>query len=153
MSELADPLDESLHAHPEAGVLDAPESAGIEVPVVGLRILALFEERLLDRLEVGLPLAPADDLADPVAADHVEPEDEVGMFRVACLVERLRDSRVMRDDDRLRLAFGQRPLLERAKVLAPLHLDALRLEHLQGLIVRHALEGRLDGLQEFRRAA
>ena len=59
----------------------------------------------------------------------------------------------MRDDDRLRLAFGQRPLLERAKVLAPLHLDALRLEHLQGLIVRHALEGRLDGLQEFRRAA
>ena len=153
MSELADPLDESLHAQPEAGVLDASESAGIEVPIVGLRILALFEERLLDRLEVRLPLAPADDLADPVAADHVEPEDEVGVLRVPCLVEGLRDSRVVRDDDRPRLAFGQRSLLERAKVFPPLHLDALRLQHLQRLIVRHALEGRLDGLQEFRRAA
>src|SRR5947208_958960 len=89
--ELANPLNQPFHSHPETRVLHAPVSAGIEVPFVGLRVLALFHEGLLDRLQVRLSFAPADDLADPVAPDHVEPEDEIGMLRVPRLVERLAD--------------------------------------------------------------
>src|SRR5438093_1074261 len=135
--ELADPLNQPFHSHPETRVLHAPVSAGIEVPFVGSRVLALFHQGLLDRLQVRLSFAPADDLADPVAPDHVEPEDEIGMLRVPRLVERLGDPRIVRHDDRLRLSFRQGAFLEGPKVLAPLEIDPLRL----AAELRHLEEG------------
>src|SRR5947209_14947650 len=98
--ELANPLNQPLHPHPEARVLHAAEATGVEVPIVRLRVLSLFSERLLDPVEVRLAFAPSDDLADPVAGDHIEREDEIRMLRVPRLVEGLRDPRVVRHDDR-----------------------------------------------------
>src|SRR5205823_12987339 len=149
MLQLADPLDQPLHAHAETRVRDAPVATGVQVPVVRLRILALFDEGLLDRLEVRFPLAPADDLSDPVATDHVEAEDQIGMLRIPRLVERLCDPRVVRHDDRLRLALRQGSLFQGAQVLPPFEHDSFRLQALQGLVVCEPLERRLDGLQEF----
>src|SRR5947208_10218363 len=151
--ELADPLNQPFHSHPETRVLHAPVSAGIEVPFVGFRVLALFHEGLLNRLQVRLSFAPADDLADPVPPDPVEPEDQIGMLRVPRLIERLGDSRIVRYDDRLRLPFRQGAFLEGPEVLAPLEIDPLRLEQFQRVVVGHPLEGRLHGFQEVRRPA
>src|SRR2546428_6396819 len=94
-------IESTAHPHPEARVLHAAEATGVEVPIVRLRVLSLFSERLLDPVEVRLAFAPSDDLADPVAGDHIEREDEIRMFRVPRLVEGLRDPRVVRHDDRL----------------------------------------------------
>src|SRR5437899_10390241 len=79
--ELANPLNQPFHSHPETRVLHAPVSAGIEVPFVGLRVLALFHEGLLDRLQGRLSFAPPDDLADPVAPAHVGPDAELRTLR------------------------------------------------------------------------
>src|SRR5574337_110257 len=114
---------------------DASVSPGVEVPVVRLRVFALLQEGLLDDLEVRLPLAPADDLADTIAGDDVEAQDEVRVLRIPRLVERLGDARIVRHDDGLRLTLRQRALLEGPQVLAPLQLDPLRLEDLEGLVV------------------
>src|SRR5436309_8707384 len=151
--KLADPLDEALHPHAEAGVRYTPVAAGVEIPIVRLRVFSLFLEAFLDRLQVRLPLAAADELSDAVAPNHVECEDEVRAFRVPGLVEGLRDPRIVRHDDRLRLALGQRPFLQGAEVLAPLDLDAFFLESLQSLVIRHPFERRLHGLQELGGAA
>src|SRR6059036_3194332 len=126
--ELADPLDEALHPHPEARVLHAAEAAGVEIPLVRLRVLSLFLEAFLDCLQVRLPLAASDDLADAIAADHVEREDEVRMLRVTGLVEGLGDSRIVSHDDRPRFAFREGALLERAEVLAPFNVHHFLLQ-------------------------
>src|SRR3989454_1327937 len=65
--ELADPLDEALHPHPEARVLHAAEAAGGEITIVRLPGLSLFPLAFLDCLPVRLPLASSDDLADAIA--------------------------------------------------------------------------------------
>src|SRR5437660_8842755 len=85
--ELANPLDQPFHSHPETRVLHAPVSAGIEVPFVGLWVLALFHKGPLDGLHVRLSFAPPDDLADPIAPDHVEPEDQIWLLRAPRAVE------------------------------------------------------------------
>src|SRR5439155_23237694 len=146
----ADPLDEALHSHAEARVLNASVPSSVEVPVVPFRVFALFLEALPSGLEVRLALAAADDLANAVAADHVECEDEVWMLRIPGLVEGLRDPRIVRHDDRLRLAPGQRPLIQGAEVLAPLDLHAFFLESLQSLVIRHPFVRLLLGLAELR---
>src|SRR5205814_8644858 len=74
--ELADPLNQPFHSHPETRVLHAPVSAGIEVPFVGSRVLALFHQGLLYRLPVRPPFAPADATAHPVAPHPLEPEPD-----------------------------------------------------------------------------
>ena len=74
------------------------------------------------------------------------------MFRVPRLVEGLRDPRVVRHDDRLRLPLGQRPLLEGPQVFSPLDVHPPLLQDPQGLVVRHPLERRLHGFQELDRA-
>src|SRR5712691_2072232 len=99
--ELADPLDETLHPHAETGMLHTTVAAGVEIPIVRLRVFPLFLQAFLDRLQVRLPFAAADDYPEAVAADHVEREDEVRTFRVPGLVEGLRDPRIVRHDDRL----------------------------------------------------
>src|SRR5437879_13480286 len=63
--ELADPLNQPFHSHPETRVLHAPVSAGIAVPFVGLRGLALFPQGPLDRLQGRLSFSPADDPPTP----------------------------------------------------------------------------------------
>src|SRR5947209_19759617 len=52
--ELANPLNQPLHPHPEARVLHAAEATGVEVPIVRLRVLSLISVRTLDRLWVRL---------------------------------------------------------------------------------------------------
>src|SRR5205809_6886709 len=84
--ELADPLNQPFHSHPETRVLHAPVSAGIEVPFVGSRVLALFHQGLLDPLQVPLSFAPADASADPVAPDPLQPEVEIRMPRLPPLL-------------------------------------------------------------------
>src|SRR6266702_6816529 len=153
MIELANPLDETLHPHAEAGVLYTAVAAGVQIPIIRLRVFPLFLEAFLDRLQVRLPLATPDDFPDAVAADHVEGEHQVRILGVPRFIERLCDARVMRDDDRLRGALRERAFLERPEVFAPLDVHALRLEPLEGLVVRQLLERRLHGLQEFRRPA
>src|SRR5207302_11085864 len=76
--ELADPLNQPFHSHPETRVLHAPVSAGIEVPFVGSRVLALFHQGLLDRLQVRLSFPPADDPPHPRAPDPAPPQDPAG---------------------------------------------------------------------------
>src|SRR5439155_1086278 len=110
--KLADPLDESLHPHAKARVLNATVPSAVDVPIVCFRVFALFLEALPDGLEVRLALAAADNLANAVAPDHVECKDEVRMLRIPALVEGLGDPRVVGHDDRLRLALGQRAFLE-----------------------------------------
>src|SRR2546426_4420368 len=141
------------HPHAEARVLNAAVPSSVEVPVVRFRVFSLFLETFPDRLEVRLALAAADDLANAVAADHVECEDEVRMLRIPGLVEGLSDPRIVRHDDRLRLALGQRALLQGAKGFAPFDLHALFLEDLQRLVVGHPLERWFHGLQELGSAA
>ena len=43
-------------------MLHAAESAGVQVPFVGFWVLTLFDEGLLDRLQVGLSFAPTDEI-------------------------------------------------------------------------------------------
>src|SRR5437773_11659483 len=71
--ELADPLNQPFHSHPETRVLHAPVSAGIEVPFVGSPVPALFHHGLLDRPQVRLSLAPPHALALPLAPDPAHP--------------------------------------------------------------------------------
>ncbi len=113
-------------------MLNAAEAAGVQIPIIRLRVFPLFLEALLDRLQVRLPLAAPDDFPDAVAADHVEGEHQVRVLRVPRLVERLRSPGVVRYDDRLRLAFRERTFLERPEVFAPLDIHALRLKPLEG---------------------
>src|SRR2546428_5504499 len=63
--ELADPLDEALHPHPEARVLHAAEAAGSWVPLVRLRVPSPFPAAFLCLLPVRLPLACPDALLFP----------------------------------------------------------------------------------------
>src|SRR5207245_4775647 len=126
--ELADPLDEALHPHPKARVLHAAKAAGVEIPIVRLRVLSLFLEAFLDCLQVRLPLAASDDLADAIAADHVQREDEVRMLRVTGLVEGLVDSRIVRRDDLPRFALREVALLEDGAHLAPFNVPPFILQ-------------------------
>src|SRR5436309_14871352 len=70
--ELADPLNQPFHSHPETRVLHAPVSAGIEGPFVGPRVLALFHPGLFDPLQVRLSFPSPADLPHPVPPVHVD---------------------------------------------------------------------------------
>src|SRR5438046_6862068 len=71
--ELADPLNQPFHSHPETRVLHAPVSAGIEVPFVGSRVPALFHPGRLSRPPVRLLFTPADDPPHPAAPPPLDP--------------------------------------------------------------------------------
>src|SRR5205809_6885470 len=58
--ELADPLNQPFHSHPETRGLHAPVSAGIEVPFVASRVLCLFHQGLLDPSQVLLSFDSAE---------------------------------------------------------------------------------------------
>ena len=71
MVEPANPLDEPLHAHAEAGVRNRALLAQIEIPVESLFRQMVFLDALPEQVVIGHSLAAADNLAITLGREHV----------------------------------------------------------------------------------
>src|ERR1017187_3199158 len=149
----ADPGHGALDAHAESGVRNAAELAQVEIPLEGVFRQFVLMNALQQKIVGPNALRAPDDFPITLRRQHIHAERKLRPLRIGLHVERLDGRRIAVHHYRPVELRRDVSFIRRAEVAAPVEfvldqaLGVPFLQHLHGLVVGDAREGRGNFLQ------